>query len=62
MLARVKKYKKELCFLGTCKKQQRVNYIKHAPVGVIHGVGDVAKTLLQGNLPIKDHQRRKLRK
>ena len=62
MSARIKKYKKELCFLGTCKKHQRVNYIKHAPAGVIHAVGDAAKTLLHGNLPIKNHQHKKLRK
>lgn len=62
MSARIKKYKKELCFLGTCKKQQRVKFIKHAPAGVIHAIGDAAKTLLHGDLPIKEYHRRKLRK
>ena len=62
MSARIKKHKQELCFLGTCKKQQRVNFIKNAPAGVIHAIGDAAKTLLHGDLPIKPHHRRKLRK
>ena len=62
MSTRMKKYKKELCFLGTCKRGQRATYLKQAPAGLIHAVGDVAKTLLKGNLPLTEAQRRKLRK
>ena len=62
MSTRMKKYKKELCFLGTCKKQQRCNFLKSVPSEVIHAIGDAAKTLLTGNLPMKEYHRKKLRK
>ena len=56
------KYKNELCFLGTCNKNQRCNFIKLAPGEVINVVGDVANTVLRGKLPIKAPQRKKLRR
>ena len=62
MSKRMIKYKRELCFLGTCKKKQRCNFIKLAPAEVIHAVGDVANTVLRGKLPIKELQRKKLRR
>ena len=62
MSRRMRKYKNELCFLGTCKKKQRCNFIKIAPGEVINAVGDVANTVLRGKLPIKAPQRKKLRR
>ena len=62
MSRRMKKYKKELCFLGTCTRQQRTNFIKHAPTDIIHSIGDVANTVLTGNLPIQNKYRKKLRR
>ena len=62
MSKRMIKYKNELCFLGTCNKKQRCNYIKIAPDEVINAVGDVANTVLRGKLPIKELQRKKLRR
>ena len=59
MSKRMIKYKRKLCFLGTCKKKQRCNFIKLAPAEVIHAVGDVANTVLR-ELPIKELQRKKL--
>ena len=62
MSARMKKYKKELCFLSKCSKTQRDNYLKTAPSTLIHAVGDCAKTVLEGDLPISNYYRKKLRK
>ena len=62
MSRRMRKYKNELCFLGTCNKKQRCNFIKIAPGEVINAVGDVANTVLRGKLPIKAPQRKKLRR
>ena len=63
MTKRVHKHRRELCFLGTCKnKAARNRFIKQAPSPVIQSVGDVAKTLLYGELPIKLSDRKKLRK
>ena len=56
------KYKRELCFLGTCKPGQRSAYLKQAPAGLIHAVGNVAKILLEGDLHLTESQRQKLRK
>ena len=56
------KYKNDLCFLGTCNKKQRCNYIKIAPGEVINAVGDVANTVLRWKLPLKELQRKKLRR
>ena len=61
MSTRMKKYKKDLCFLGRCSHKQRVNYLKSVKPDVINAIGDVAKTILTGNLPIKVAQRKKLR-
>ncbi|MEE8289667.1 MAG: hypothetical protein V3R25_09670 [Nitrosomonadaceae bacterium] len=62
MSRRMLRHKNELCFLGTCSKKQRDNFVKVAPAQVIHAVGDVANTVLRGKLPIKSQQRKKLRK
>lgn len=62
MSGRMRKYKKELCFLGTCKKNQRCTFIKSASNQIINALGDAIKTLLTGNLPISNHYRKKLRK
>ena len=59
MSKRIIKYKDELCFLGTCSKKQRCNYIKIAPGEVINAIDDVANTVLRGQLPIKEPQRKK---
>ena len=48
--------------MGTWNKKQRCDFIKLAPAGVIHAVGDVANTVLRGRLPIKAVQRKKLRR
>ena len=61
MTTRIKKYKSDLCFLGTCPQKQRGVYLKSAPAGLIQAVGDIAQTLLPGNLPLRDAQRKKLR-
>ena len=61
MSTRMKKYKKDLCFLGRCSHKQRVNYLKSAKPDVINAIGDVVKTVLTGNLPIKPLHRKKLR-
>lgn len=58
----MRKYKKELCFLGTCSKSQRGNFIKRAPADIIRTIGDVSNTVLRGNLPIKERHRKKLRR
>ena len=57
---RMIKYKNELCFLGTCNKKQRCNYFKIAPGEAI--MGNVANTVLRGKLPIKELQRKILRR
>lgn len=62
MSARMKKYRKELCFLSKCNKTQKNNYLKSAPSTLVHAVGDCAKTVLEGNLPISNYYRKKLRK
>jgi hypothetical protein len=62
MSRRMKKYKEELCFLGTCKKNQRQNFIRQASSEIINALGDAIKTLLTGNLPISTYYRNKLRK
>ena len=62
MSRRMQKYKKELCFLGTCKKNQRYIFVKNASNQIINAVGDAIKTLLTGNLPISSYYRKKLRK
>ena len=62
MSKRMKKYKNELCFLGTCSKAQRGNFIKRAPADLIRAISDAVNTLLRGNLPIKEQQRKKLRR
>ena len=62
MSRRMKKYKKELCFLGTCKKNQRISFVKGASNQIFNAIGDAVKTLLTGNLPISAYYRKKLRK
>jgi hypothetical protein len=62
MSARIRRYRDEICFLGKCKAAQRKNIIKAAPSGLIQAIGDIAKTLLYGNLPLTDRQRAVLRK
>ena len=62
MSRRMRKYKNELCFLGTCNKKKWCNYIKIAPGEVINAVGDVANTVLRGKLRIKELQRKKLKR
>ena len=62
MSSRMKKYKEELCFLGTCKKNQRHNFINQASSEVLNALGDAIKTLMRGNLPISSYYRKKLRK
>ena len=62
MSRRMKKYKEGLCFLGTCKKNQRQNFIRQASSEIINALGDAIKTLLAGNLPISTYYRNKLRK
>ena len=62
MSRRMKKYKKELCFLGTCKKNQRQNFVSRASSELLNALGDAIKTLLTGNLPISSYYRKKLRK
>ena len=62
MKARIGRYKDDICFLGKCKPAQRKNYIRAAPSGLIQAIGDIAKTLLYGNLPLTDRQRTVLRK
>ena len=61
MSKRMIQFKNELCFLGTCNKKQRCNYIKMAPGEVTNAVGDVANTVLRRKFPIKELQRKKLR-
>lgn len=58
---RVRKYKNELCFLGTCNKNQRCQFAKIAPKGVFEAVGDIANTALQGGLNLKEKDKVKLR-
>ena len=60
MSKRMRKYKNELCFLWTCKKKQRCNYIKIAPGEAINAVGEVANIVLRGKLPMKELQGKKL--
>ena len=62
MSRRMQKYKKELCFLGTCKKSQRRIFVSRASSEVLNALGDAIKTLLTGNLPISSYYRKKLRK
>ena len=63
MSRRMKKYIDELCFFGgTCKKNQRQNFIRQASSEIINALGDAIKTLLTGNLPISTYYRNKLRK
>ena len=62
MSKRMKKYKNELCFLSTCSKSQRANFIKQAPSDIIRAIGDISNTLLRGNLPLTKVQRQKLKK
>ena len=62
MSTRMKKHKKELCFLSKCSRAQRSNYLNTAPSTLIHAVGDCAKTLLEGDLPISNYYRKRLRK
>ena len=59
---RVTRYKNEVCFLSTCKPSQRRAYLKTAPSGVVHAIGDIANTVLRGNLDISDANRTKLRR
>ena len=62
MSRRMKHYKKELCFLATCKKSQRKNFVSQLSSEVLNALGDAIKTLLTGNLPISPYYRKKLRK
>ena len=62
MSRRMKKYKNELCFLATCKKNQRQNFISQASNQIINALGDAISTLLTGNLPITSYYRKKLHK
>jgi hypothetical protein len=62
MTQRMRKYKSELCFLGTCSQKQRCNYLKNAPSGVVNAVGDAANSVLRGNLPLSVAHRKKLRR
>ena len=62
MSNRMKKYRNELCFLGTCSKSQRTNFINRAPAGLIHAISDAVNTVLRGRLPIKELHRKKLRR
>ena len=61
-LNRVNKYKDEVCFLSTCKPAQRRSYLKSAPPGVVHALGDIANTVLRGNLHISNANRTKLKR
>ena len=62
MSTRMKKHKKDLCFLGRCNKVQRNNFLNVAPATLIQAISDSAKTLLEGDLPISNYYRKKLRK
>ncbi len=62
MSKRMKKYRNELCFLSTCSKSQRANFIEQAPPDVIGAISDISNTLLHGNLPLTNSQRQRLRK
>jgi hypothetical protein len=62
MTQRMQKFRSEFCFLGTCGKKQRCNYLKHAPAGVLNAVGDAANTVLRGNLPLSTAHRKRLRR
>ncbi len=62
MSKRMKKYRNELCFLSTCSKSQRGNFIKQAPSDIIKAISDISNTLLHGNLPLTVSQRKRLRK
>ena len=62
MSRRMQKYKNELCFLGTCKKNQRRSFISGASNEIMNALGDAIRTLLTGNLPISTYYRTKLRK
>lgn len=48
--------------MGRCTKVQRNKYLKTAPSTLIRAVGDSAKSLLEGDLPISRYYRKKLRK
>jgi hypothetical protein len=58
----MKKYKKELCFLSTCSKSQRSNFVKKAPTDVIKAISDISNTILYGKLKLTTSQRQSLRK
>ena len=62
MTTRMQKHKKELCFLTRCSKRQRYNLLNTAPSTLFHAVGDCAKSILEGDLPISNYYRKKLRK
>ena len=62
MTTRMQKHKKELCFLSRCSKDQRYNLLNTAPSSLVHAVGDCAKSVLEGDLPISNYYRKKLRK
>lgn len=60
--SQIARYKDDICFLGRQRPLDLKNYIRAAPSGLIQAVGDIAKTLLYGNLPLTDRQRTVLRK
>ena len=62
MSKRMKQYKNELCFLSTCSKNQRVNFMKKAPSDIVKAISDISNTILYGNLPLTTNQRQRLRK
>ena len=62
MSARMKKHKKELCFLAKCTKAQRKTYLNTSSNALIGAISDASKTLLEGNLPISNYFRKKLRR
>ena len=62
MTKRMQKHKKELCFLSRCSKEQRYKLLNTAPSSLVHAVGDCAKSVLEGDLPISNYYRKKLRK
>ena len=63
MTSRMRKHRRELCFLCTSKNSKvRKNYIKQAPLGVIDSVGDIAYTVLTNpQVPLSTKQRRYLK-
>lgn len=58
---RVRKFRSELCFMGTCSKSQRCHFMKIAPKGVFDAIGDIANTALQGGFKLKEKDKVKLR-